>query len=106
MIEKTLFLNKLLSIYGNILTDKQKDAVELYYNCDMSLGEIALELGITRQGVRDTLTRAETALREAEQKLGFLERTDSIVQRLKNIESRASGELKTELANLINDMED
>ncbi len=106
MLEKTLFLNKLLSVYGNLLTDKQKDAVELYYNCDMSLGEIALELGISRQGVRDTLTRAESTLREAEDKLGFLKKNDATIERLKELESRANGETKTELIKLINDLED
>ena len=106
MLEKTLYLNKLLSVYGNLLTDKQKDAVELYYNCDMSLGEIALELGISRQGVRDTLTRAESTLRMMENKLGFLEKNENTVDRLKKLKEVASGEFKTELASIIKDLED
>ena len=106
MIEKTLFLNKLLSVYGNILTDKQKDAVELYYNCDMSLSEIASELGISRQGVRDTLTRAESTLREMEEKLGFMSKSENLLQRLRVLENGANGELKTEIAKLIGDLED
>ena len=106
MLEKTLFLNKLLSLYGNLLTDKQKDAVELYYNCDMSLSEIATELGISRQGVRDTLTRAECTLRETEDKLGFLKKTESAVQSLTELQSSASEELKTKIAKIIDDLED
>ena len=106
MIEKTILLSKLTSIYGGLLTDKQKDALELYYNCDMSLAEIGDELSISRQGVRDTVTRAEKTLLEAEQKLGFLKKSDELVARLSEISDSLTGEQKNALLALIKELED
>ncbi|MCM1533522.1 MAG: hypothetical protein NC099_02595 [Corallococcus sp.] len=57
-----LQLSELLSVYGAMLTEKQREAVSMYCDCDCSLGEIADELGITRQGVRDAVVKAEAAL--------------------------------------------
>ena len=74
MIEKDYRISYLLDFYGNILTDKQKDAIDLYYNEDLSLAEIAEHVGITRQGVRDAIKRGEDTLTEMESKLGFAER--------------------------------
>ena len=56
---KNLEISFLLDFYGDMLTDKQRDVVELYYNEDLSLAEIAAHSGITRQGVRDSIKRAE-----------------------------------------------
>ena len=47
----------LLDIYGALLTDRQRDVLDLYYNDDLSLSEISENLGITRQGVRDAIRR-------------------------------------------------
>lgn len=74
MFEKNYKVSYLLDFYGNILTDKQKDAIDLYYNEDLSLAEIAEHVGITRQGVRDAIKRGEEILEEMEEKLGFAER--------------------------------
>ena len=71
MFEKDYRISYLLDFYGNILTDKQKDAIDLYYNEDLSLAEIAEHFGITRQGVRDAIKRGEEILTEMEDKLGF-----------------------------------
>lgn len=71
MNEKNLYISHLYDYYGELLTDKQKYAVELYYNDDLSLSEIADTIGITRQGVRDQLKHAEQFLKSCEQKLGF-----------------------------------
>ena len=54
----------LFDYYGELLTEKQKTCFDLYYNQDLSLSEIAEEAGITRQGVHDTLARAESVLRD------------------------------------------
>ncbi len=62
----------LLDIYGEVLTEKQRDVVDLYYNEDMSLGEIAQNSGITRQGVRDFIKRSEITMTELEEKLGLV----------------------------------
>lgn len=75
----------LLDFYGEILTDKQRDVVDLYYNEDMSLGEIAQHSGITRQGVRDSIKRAEMIMVELEEKLGFVKRYKSFLDQVENI---------------------
>jgi len=74
MFEKNYRISYLLDFYGNILTDKQRDAIDLYYNDDLSLAEIAEHVGITRQGVRDAIKRGEDTLLEMEGKLGFAEK--------------------------------
>lgn len=74
MSEKTLEMTMLFDFYGDLLTDKQKEYFDLYYNGDLSLSEIAENDGITRQGVRDILRRAEATLLETEHKTGLLKR--------------------------------
>ncbi len=74
MKNKPLEMCLLFDFYGEMLTDKQKEAFDLYYNEDLSLTEISEHLGITRQGVRDSIVRAEHALREMEQRLGLVAR--------------------------------
>ena len=64
---KDLHITFLLDFYGDMLTDKQREVVECYYNEDLSLAEIAEEKGITRQGVRDAIKRAEQQLIEMEE---------------------------------------
>ena len=76
MFEKDYRISYLLDFYGNILTDKQRDAIDLYYNEDLSLAEISEDVGITRQGVRDAIKRGEEILLEMEEKLGFAKRTE------------------------------
>ena len=76
MFEKNYKISILLDFYGNILTDKQRDAIDLYYNEDLSLSEIADHVGITRQGVRDAIKRGEEILLEMEEKLGFAEKSE------------------------------
>ena len=60
----------LLDYYGNMLTDKQRDCFDMRYNQDLSLGEIALELGVSRQAVCDNLSRTEALLRRMEENIG------------------------------------
>lgn len=64
----------LFDYYGDLLTEKQRTCFDLYYNQDLSLSEIAEEAGISRQGVHDSLNRAETALRMMEEKTGCVSR--------------------------------
>ncbi len=73
-VAKNLEISFLLDFYGDMLTDKQRDVVELYYNEDLSLAEIAAHSGITRQGVRDSIKRAEGQLLEYEERLHLAER--------------------------------
>lgn len=70
---KDLKFASLLDIYGGVLTDKQREMLELYYNEDLSLSEIAANEGISRQGVRDSIKRGEEALLELDEKIGAAE---------------------------------
>ena len=71
---KDLSISYLLDFYGQMLTDKQREVTEFYNNDDLSLAEIADHCHITRQGVRDSIKRAEAQLREYEEKLGLARR--------------------------------
>lgn len=74
-MEKNVKISLLLDVYGEMLTDKQRDVVDLYYNEDMSLAEIAQHVGISRQGVRDFIVRAQGVMNELEDNLHFLEKS-------------------------------
>lgn len=71
---KNLEVTVLLDFYGDMLTQKQHDFLEYYYDEDLSLAEIAENEGITRQGVRDAIKRAEAQLFEMENRLGLAKR--------------------------------
>ena len=71
---KNLEISFLLDFYGEMLTQKQREVIEYYYNDDLSLAEIADNEGITRQGVRDSIKRAEAQLLEMEERLGLARR--------------------------------
>ena len=64
----------LYDFYGDLLTDRQKEFYDLYYNEDLSLSEIAENYGISRQGVRDVIVRAEAAMDEIEEKTHLIRR--------------------------------
>ena len=88
--EKNLKVAYLFDFYGDILSEKQQLAVELYYNDDLSLSEIAAQIGISRQGVRDSLKRSETALFDMENKLGLAERFGSMLGEINTIKRNAA----------------
>jgi predicted DNA-binding protein YlxM (UPF0122 family) len=71
-IEKTNRMNTLLEFYSSILTEKQKNYIELYYADDYSLGEIAEEFKVSRQAIYDNIKRTEKVLEKYEQKLHLL----------------------------------
>ncbi len=85
-MDKNVEISLLLSFYGKILTDKQQEATSLYYNEDLSLAEISEIVGITRQGVRDNIKRAESSLYDMENKLGLCKRFLGIKEKLENID--------------------
>ena len=74
-MEKTVEISMLLEIYGKLLTEKQYSLLNDYYNNDLSLSEIAENLGITRQAVRDNKSKGENKLFEFEEKLGIMKKT-------------------------------
>ncbi|MBE6653644.1 MAG: HTH domain-containing protein [Ruminococcaceae bacterium] len=74
MFEKNLEIGYLLDFYGDILPERRRDIMDLYYNDDLSLSEIAEQMGITRQAVRDSIKKTETELFFYEEKLGLRRR--------------------------------
>ena len=73
-MSKNMEISFLLDFYGEMLTEKQRTRVDYYYNEDLSLAEIAENEGITRQGVRDSIKRAEAQLLEMEERLALAAR--------------------------------
>ncbi len=113
-MNKDLNISILMDFYGQLLTEKQLEALALYYNEDLSLAEIAEETGISRQGVRDSIKRGERQLEEFEEKLGLyrklndfkigFERINSVIDTLSVGEADADKirEIK-EIANSLSD---
>ncbi|MBQ3077405.1 MAG: YlxM family DNA-binding protein [Clostridia bacterium] len=90
MHEKNLEVASLLDYYGGMLTDKQREVVDLYYNEDLSLAEISEHAGITRQGVRDSIKRGEQQLLEMERRLGLMARIRQLEENLSRIAAAAA----------------
>ena len=85
MKSDTFHMSMLFDFYGELLTDKQKELFDLYYNEDMSLTEISEIVGITRQGVRDAVMRAEMSLRDIEDKVGLVKRYSRLSDKIGQI---------------------
>ncbi len=84
-MEKNVQISILLETYGKLLTKKQYQMLDDYYNNDLSLSEIAENENITRQAVRDNLKKGENKLFEYEEKLGIMKRTLLQEQKIANI---------------------
>ena len=89
-MEKNIEISILLDLYGNLLTEKQFEFIDDYYNNDLSLSEIAENNGITRQAVRDIIKKCEKKLFEYEGKLLFMKKTEMQEKIVKNIISELS----------------
>ncbi len=94
MKNQTYRMTMLFDFYGELLTDRQKEFFDLYYNEDLSLAEIAENAGISRQGVRDVIVRGEAAMQEIEDKTGLIRRFELQRSHLDAIEA-AAAEMKT-----------
>ena len=70
----TVHMLLLFDYYGEMLTERQRMCLDLRYNQDLSLAEIASELGVSRQGVHDNIIRAEAHLQRMEEKTGCVRR--------------------------------
>lgn len=86
MKNQTYRMTLLFDFYGDLLTDRQKEFYDLYYNEDLSLAEIAENYGITRQGVRDVIVRAEEILTDVEDKTGIIRRFHKMQEYIKVVE--------------------
>lgn len=87
MKNQTFRMTMLFDFYGELLTDRQKEFYQLYYDEDLSLSEIAENYGISRQGVRDVIVRAEAYMTEIEDKTGLVRRFMQFLPHLDAIES-------------------
>jgi len=94
MKNQTYRMTMLFDFYGELLTDRQKEFFDLYYNEDLSLAEIAENAGISRQGVRDVIVRAEATMQEVEDKTGIIKRFEAQRPHLEAIQA-AAAEVKT-----------
>ena len=106
MFEKNLKLACLLDFYGEVLSERKQAVLSLYYNEDLSLAEIAEEIGISRQGVRELIKKAEEELLFLEEKLGLekkfneaLSQSDKIFKLIEK--GNASDALVTEMQTLV-----
>lgn len=88
---KDLGITILLDVYGQLLTEKQRFAIDMYYNEDLSLAEIADEIDISRQGVRDSIKQGEKHLLEYEQQLGVVRRFQNISSQLERLHNLLNG---------------
>ncbi len=103
MFEKNLEINYLLDFYGEVLNERKREVLEMYYNEDLSLAEIATDIGISRQGVRDIIKKSEEELIYLEEKLGLLKKFRSLQKMadelLREVEaSDASTEIKDKIS--------
>lgn len=87
-MEKMLHMGLLYDYYGELLTDKQRMALEYYYFDDYSLAEIAEHMGSSRQAVSDLLKRTEQRLEEYEERLGILRRMDRMESGIKKVDQQ------------------
>ena len=92
-----LYMSEFNDYYGAMLTSHQCDLIKRYYDEDMSLSEIGMELGISPQGVRDALKRAENTLEQFEKKLGLVEKTNKLKALLKQLYPLANSSQKKEI---------
>lgn len=93
----------LLDLYKGLLTEKQLEALDLYYNEDLSLSEIAENTSVTRQAVRDAIVKGERILFETEEKTHLCERITALESKLKKINELAKsndGEATLKIAEL------
>ena len=86
---ETVKMILLFDYYGDLLTDRQRLCLDMHYNQDLSLGEIAQELSISRQAVYDNLSRAEALLKNMEEKTGCVSRDRALRKAMRSIAEKA-----------------
>lgn len=108
MFDKIAEVSLLYDFYGELLTKRQREAMQLYHEENFSLSEIAQEFSISRQGVHDALKNAEKALYEYEQKLGLVRKFSKTRGAVKEIDCKLEMLIKEHDENqaLINKLED
>ncbi len=97
-LDASVEMGTLSAFYGGLLTQRQQQALRLYYEEDLSLGEIAGELGCTRQSVHELIARSGEKLRAYETAIGAAERMRNVAKRLTEAAGLLNGLLQKELA--------
>lgn len=90
-LEKSVEIGTLCAFYGGLLTQKQQDALRLHYEEDLSLGEIAEELEVSRQNVHELITRSSQKLRRYEKQLGSVKRASDTARELRKAQAILNG---------------
>ncbi len=114
MLEKQFIFSVLYDYYGDLLKENQANIIDLYYNQDCSLSEIAEDMNISRQGVYDALKRAEKSLIDYEEKIKLYEKyekyseaAENIIKLVSSIEGESNRtiaeKIKVEAAKIINE---
>lgn len=85
-MEKDLYYTELYEVYKNLLTENQAEVFNLYYLCDLSLGEISDIKGISRQGVSDNIVKTRELLDDYEKKLNLLKIKRSLNEIIQSVE--------------------
>jgi predicted DNA-binding protein YlxM (UPF0122 family) len=101
MEDKHSFICGLMDYYAGILSPRQREVLEMYYYDDLSLAEIAENIGITRQGVRDTVKHGEEALESFENTLGLMKKNTQITESAEKIKKLTEDDRIKELAQTI-----
>lgn len=85
LLEKMVRMGELFDFYGQLLTERQQELMNLYYQQDLSLGEIAEKQGVSRQAIYDNLRRSEKLLEDYDKKLQLLARREMVKSKIQNI---------------------
>jgi len=106
MVEKTEFdeitsISLLYDYYGNLLPERQRQVIHLYYEENLSLAEIGQEFGISRQGVHDALKKAQKALDEYESQLGLIQRFSETTEAIRMIDEQLQSIMQENKANTV-----
>ena len=112
MFQKDMTVSLLLDFYGDILSEHKRGIMEMYYDEDMSLAEIADQIGISRQAVREIVKKSEAELSEFESALGLVKKFDKlkcdlneIKNELKDASKSADEECKAKIDKVIDEID-
>ena len=93
MFEKDMKISFLLDFYGEVLSERKRMVLDYYYNDDLSLSEVASDVGISRQGIRHLVKKGEEMLEFYDARLGLVERYERLASAGEKLE-RISNELR------------
>lgn len=101
VLDKKIEYTRLFDCYGSLLTEKQSEALSLYFEEDLSYQEIADNLEISKQAVFDKVSRGIKVLEEIEEKVGFIRYQDGLMDLAKQFENSNNAEVKDLIKRII-----